>query len=231
MPSVETESTGGLLFYRGEIAGRAVVVARSGMGRVRTLQTVGQMLGRYSPRTLLICGFAGGLSETQAPGDIVVTGSLRDAAPLDTRPTAQPDPALVAKTETVHVAGVTCRICGLLTYPSIAQSARHKREIATLYPGSLAMDMETAGAAGVAAEAGTPWIGIRAISDGINDDLPLDFSGMINDETGEVSVGRIVLAALLHPWKIPDLARLGGRAGLAARNLASFVESYVIAIE
>jgi hypothetical protein len=85
--------------------------------------------------------------------------------------------------------------------------------------------METLGAATAANAAGIPWAAARAITDGLEDDLPISFEQFM-DASGEASRGKIIAHVLTHPWLIPKLIKLGGRASLAARNLADFVEEY-----
>jgi hypothetical protein len=91
---------------------------------------------------------------------------------------------------------------------------------------AVAVDMETWGAAQAAERAGARWVAIRAVTDGANDTLPLDFNAFA-DAQANPDRGRIMRHILLRPWKIPALIRLGARSSHAARRLASFLEAFL----
>jgi len=223
MPSVEIESTGGLLFHKGSISGKPVVIARSGMGIERAENAARQMIEQYKPDQLLMCGFGGALSHSVAVGDIVVASRLyvtNGGVP------PQPASALVVRASAIQGGRYKVVSGGLVTSPAVITTSAGKKKLADVYPDVLVVDMEASGVAAAAFDAGIPWLGVRAISDGADDDLPFDFSEVVNPATGEAAISRVVFMAVTRPWKIPSLIQLGGRAGLAARNLASFVESY-----
>ena len=113
----------------------------------------------------------------------------------------------------------------LVTADKVLVTSAEKRRLKE-ETGAVAVDMETAGAALAAAERGIPWMAIRAVTDGPNDTLPLDFNALADAE-GDVDRKRILRATLTHPWKIPALIRLGQRSTLAARNLAIFLETFL----
>jgi adenosylhomocysteine nucleosidase len=72
-------------------------------------------------------------------------------------------------------------------------------------------------------------IAVRAISDTVDEDLPLDFNQVVTDE-GELSMARLAGQIVRKPSAIPGLIRLGKRSGEAARRLADFLDSYVAAL-
>ena len=63
-------------------------------------------------------------------------------------------------------------------------------------------------------------------------DFTEPFHGLpcIHPVTGDVIPHRIALLVVFCPRIVPKLVKLGGRASLAARNLADFVETYVGAL-
>ncbi len=76
----------GRTFHRGEIAGRPVVLVRSGMGKVAAATTAALALQVFDARQLVFTGVAGGLQAGVDVGDVVVAGQLlqhdMDASPL-----------------------------------------------------------------------------------------------------------------------------------------------------
>ena len=73
---------------------------------------------------------------------------------------------------------------------------------------------------------GIPAIAIRAISDSVDDDLPLDMNRIFTDE-GQVSIPRVLGQVALHPRAVPDLVRLGQNSKTAAESLANFLDKYI----
>lgn len=227
MPSVDTESAGGVLFYRGDIGGKPVVVARSGMGADRARPAARALIERYQPDSLLAVGFAGALSPDIVPGDLVIAAEVYDSHESDARLRAIAEQS-VPKYVQFHT--------GLIhSVPHIVYAVEEKRRLAARFPQALALDMESEGVADEAARAGIPWLAVRAVTDGIEDSLPElaePFRGLpcIDPGTGEVIPRRMALLVVFRPRVAPKLIQLGRRANLAARNLADFVESYVAAL-
>ena len=73
---------------------------------------------------------------------------------------------------------------------------------------------------------GVPAIAIRAISDAVDEDLPLEMNEIFNEE-GRVSMPRVIGQAALHPRSVPGLIRLGQKSKRAAEALAVFLDRYV----
>jgi adenosylhomocysteine nucleosidase len=171
-----------------------------------------------STRAIVVVGYAGGLSRSVEPGSLIIAESVSNAG---SEHLYTPDPALLAAASEVWPPGFRAKIGALVTADRVLVRASEKELIARS-TNALAVDMESAGAAAVATEYGVPWLAVRVITDGVNDDLPLDFNALANPD-GSVNRGRIVAETLLHPWKIPALVRLGSRSSLASRRLAEFL--------
>lgn len=199
-------------------------VGISGTGRRQAAGVAADLLDDPAscPRILVVCGFAGGLAASVGAGDLVLATSVLHSADSGLQ-TETPDPTLTALAQTLVLPGVALHSGPLLTQDRIVTTAREKRAIAHSSE-ALALDMETLGAVGVARDRGVPWLAVRAVSDSVNDDFPLDFN-QIADANGDVDRGRVVRAALLRPQSIPGLIRLGRRSALAAKNLTLFLEA------
>jgi adenosylhomocysteine nucleosidase len=243
MPLADQQSANGISFYKGKIGGREVVLAKSGMGAERAHLLVRKLIGACAPDSLLICGYGAGLSPSVSVGDIVFASGLFGASPIAQQngpPHLQPSfisgqggllnllkphEYFLQSAGEIKPAGYRLHTGLLITAPRVVGTAREKAAIAK-GTGLLALDMETLGAATAANAVGVPWAAARAITDGLEDDLPLSFEQFV-DASGEASRGKIIAHVLTHPRLIPKLIKLGGRASLAARNLADFVEEYV----
>lgn len=76
---------------------------------------------------------------------------------------------------------------------------------------------------------GIPSVAIRAISDAVDDSLPIDMNRIVASD-GSVSVPRVIGEVAKKPQAIPGLVRLGRNSRKAADNLAKFLDSYVAAL-
>ncbi len=199
---------------------------RIGVGPRNAFENASALLQSVSSlRAVLIVGFAGGLDAGLAPGSVAVAETVTDT--LTGRCYAA-DSVLFATAARVSPPDVRVARGPIASTDRVLVRAAEKRDLART-TGAIAVDMESAGAAAAAIEHGVPWLAVRAITDGVGDDLPFDFNALTfqahGDPYGGVDRGSIVASALLHPWKIPALVRLGIRSSLAARSLAAFLHA------
>ena len=82
----DTGSTAGFQYWTGELAGRPVVVARCGMGKVSAAMGVQRLIDEWQTGCVVVCGLAGGLAAGLRVGDIVVGETFvqhdLDASPI-----------------------------------------------------------------------------------------------------------------------------------------------------
>ncbi|HTH17693.1 MAG TPA: hypothetical protein VL974_13635 [Magnetospirillum sp.] len=87
--------------------------------------------------------------------------------------------------------------------------------------GAVAVDMESHHVARVAAEAGLPFLSLRAIADPAHRSLPKAVIKVV-DGQGTISTGAVLWAALRHPLAMALLARDAGKAIRALRRAVPF---------
>ena len=169
---------------------------------------------------LVSCGMAGGLDPALRPGDIVVGSgvALPDGSVVDTDPTWWPRILSQLTDGTKTGTNASSRACVGLVYGSDAAilSSTAKADLFGRY-GSIAVDLESAAVALVAAERGLPFAVVRAIADPADHPVPpLALSGMGPD--GEMRPSAVVRGLIGAPWHLPALIRLGcdTRRSLAA---------------
>ena len=220
------ESQAHLSSNKGDATPVFCALACSGMGIRNAAAAAEALLETSSPSLMIVCGFGGGLVNELAPGSLLIAESVKNLCGADVgfRRHSIADSALISRAGSVRLSGASVRSGPLVTVDRVLTRVEEKRELAST--PAMAVDMESAGAVRVAEQAGIPWLSVRAITDGVGDALPFDFNLMAGAD-GVVARGRVTMAALTHPWKIPALIRLGGRSALAARNLADFLAAFL----
>lgn len=158
---------------------------------------------------LISFGLAGGLDPALTPGAVVVPATvLLDGDKWHC------DPGLAAR-----LGGSTPGAIyggGQVVATTAGKSALHART------GAVAVDLESAAVARVAARFGLPFAVLRAICDPADRDLP-HAALVALDQAGRIGPVRVAWAALSRPLEIPALIRLGGDAARARRALVTRV--------
>jgi len=90
--------------------------------------------------------------------------------------------------------------------------------------GTVAVDMESAAVAAVAAARGVPFIGLRVVLDEAEQDLGFT-TEFVDPATGEPHLGRAVATLAPRPWLWRRTLRLARQRRIAERRLAAFLAS------
>jgi adenosylhomocysteine nucleosidase len=197
-------------YFEGEIGGSPAVLAVSGMGEERAYDTARNLLSLYpNARAYVSVGLSAALVPELSPGDIVGASEIVAAAsPENSLPC---DPGLINA-----LSKIRCRTGRFFAATKTVITSSEKKEIARA-SAAIALDMESGGAARANIEAGIPFISIRAISDGLDEDLPVDFNLLMHE--GKMRWGRFIFYFMTHPAKIVPLMRLGRNSRLARERL------------
>lgn len=161
------------------------------------------------PACVISFGLCGGLDPALRAGDLVLSlevmtaeGALSPRADVFERlalllPDARKGP----------MAGVDA--------PLLTAVAKQAARAAT---GAAACDMESAAAARLAIRLGAPFAAVRAVSDGVDDDLP-PLALVALDQSGRLRPGVIAAGLLRRPGAIAGLVGAGIRTAAAFRAL------------
>jgi len=202
-------------YFEGEIGGSPAVLAVSGIGEERAYKTAKEILGLFpNARAYVSVGLSASLTHELSPRDIVGAVEIV-TSPLNTYPC---DPGLIDAASKIR-----CRTGKFIAASKAVITSREKKEIARA-SGAIALDMESGGAARGSIEAGVPFISIRAISDGLDEDLPVDFNLLMRE--GKMRWGRFIAYVATHPAKIPPLMRLGRNSRLARERLGDAINLF-----
>lgn len=219
--------TGGLKYYRGDVRGTDVALFVSGVGERAAYETAKAACGALPLAAYISVGLSGALSPALKPGDVVL-GELVRAGRGSASVEYRTDPALLAAANKPFPAGGGPVTGPLFCSPTVIVTSGEKK-LAAGSTGCIAVDMETAGAARAAAEAGVPFMAVRVISDAIDEDLPVDFNQFTS--SGRMDYPALIFHVITHPGTILPLIRLGGSSRLAAKNLALALDTLLPGIK
>jgi adenosylhomocysteine nucleosidase len=205
----------GKAVYSAEIGGTKVDVVLTGMGAENARRATQGILGR-SYGACVSSGFAGSLKREHGVADILVATSVRQVGGR----AVECNPALVQSC--VSTGGVK-QVPVFLTSNGIVDSAEKK---AALGESGDAVEMESFTILSIAEDCNVPAVAVRAISDRFDQNVPMDFSGSI-DQCGHVLKGKLAREIASNPFKIPALIRLGRQSNMAAERLTQFLEKYI----
>jgi adenosylhomocysteine nucleosidase len=164
-------------------------------------------------------GVAGSLSPELKVGDLIVSSEIHDRSGL----APPPDAAFLER-----AARAGARKGTLVTVTAPLVSSKGKMAFAARLGGNAlaAVDMESAAWARAAAAGGVPYIIVRAIFDGFEEDLPAFLTECL-DDNGGINRRRVVRHALARPTSIIHLLGMRSRVRTCAGQLAAFVGKFL----
>jgi len=164
----------------------------------------------------VVSGLAGGLRGDHALGNVLVAhnvGATRGGM------THAGHPELVA----AAVAAGAKSVERFITADHVIANSNEKRKLGA---AGDAVDMESFWILSAAAQRDVPAVAIRAISDTVDSNLPIDFEGISNAQ-GAVSVPKVIGQLAASPSRLGGLLRLAHDSERAAANLAKVLDWFV----
>ena len=163
-------------------------------------------------------GVSGGLDPALKPGGLVIG----DQVIADDGAVYEASRYLLSVIRSAHAGanrdgGKSAVIAPIFGSDAIIQSAAHKAALFANH-GAVAVDMESHGCARAAAEAGAPFIAIRAIADPADRALPTAALGAVAPD-GSTRVFKTLGAALRDPKQFPELIKIGADSNAALTTL------------
>lgn len=231
--AIETESGGtedilqspisiqgsGFTAVRGALAGRVVVVVRSGVGRKRAARATEALLAGHRPRLVISAGFAGALDRKLRRADVVLADEVIAS---DGQAVALPhavDLSRLPAPERIHVGRV-------LTVDRIVRLPKEKESLGREHQ-ALAVDMESLAVVEVCRARQVPALVVRAISDTVDERIPADVERLLNQKSSAGRWGAAIGAALNRPGSVKDMLQLKENALLATDRLAKVLAAVV----
>jgi adenosylhomocysteine nucleosidase len=212
--------------YRAAVGFAEVGVVLTGAGPKQAHLEAAKVLGSEleSINLCISSGLAGALKPEYQVGQVLAARSVRTEAEL-TDPNSNP----VEGSAPLLSFAAECGATVVDRFYSAVRVVGRSEEKRRLGEHSDAVEMESFEVLLESAAYGIPAVAIRAISDTVDDDLPLDMNRIFTDE-GQVSIPRVLGQVALHPTSVPDLVRLGQNSKAAAESLARFLDKFVACI-
>ncbi len=204
---------------RGGLTGRHVISIRSGAGREAAARATEALIQGHQPRWVISAGFAGGLRPELKRHEIVMADSLVDLDGHRLSVDLKVDPAALAQTPGVHLGT-------LLTADRIIRLPAEKRTLGEKHQ-AVAVDMESFAVAQVCRRHKVPFMAVRVISDGVDDELPSDVEHLMGKQTPVRKFGAVVGTVINRPGSVKDMYNLKENALVASDRLAKFLRSTV----
>jgi len=193
MENSTSTTIAGIEFVAGQLAGKDVIVTRSGIGKVTASIATTLLIEKYSPDAIINTGSAGGFADELTIGDIVISSEVRHhdvdltAFGYEIGQMAQLPAAFIADAKLVTAAekavaslGKVNAITGLIcTGDSFICDPIRTQTMLKHFPTMAACEMEGAAIAQVCHQFSVPFVVIRSLSDNANNDSPVDFDEYI----------------------------------------------------
>jgi adenosylhomocysteine nucleosidase len=202
--------------YSSPIPVGELVVLLTGVGGRRAWAEATKVIWEGNVDICISSGLAGALREKHRPGEVL---AAKEVHATNWKKVIPSDPGLLD----------VATACGAKLadgFYSVNRILVHSSEKAELGATADAVEMESGDIMLEAVAFGAKVIAIRAISDAVEEDLPVDFN-RVTSEAGEVSIAKIVAQAAAHPGSIPALIRFGRQSRNAAEMLAVVLDACI----
>ncbi len=244
------EPGGGTYVVEGELYGTPVAVLRTATcGKIGAAAGTQLMIERYQPGAIICFGAAGSLTDELGVGDVVVaerlvlgdsgivhgkgfrhTGSIvSDGGPVTRLEHYLCDPALLGAARAAGARGASAegtagpRFGTIVTCDQVILSRSTRKYLNETF-SALVVDMESAAVAQVAYSCGTPFLAVKAVSDGIGftaENLEAHLRGCGESRAAHwLRSARYLVAS---PGSIGRIIEMRDGMAAAARNSADMV--------
>ena len=202
--------------YSSPLENGELVVLLTGVGGRRAWAEATKVIWDGNVDVCISSGLAGALQAQHRPGDVLAAREVhatnwKKVIPSDT------DLLQVASACGAKVADAFYSADHVLVHSSEKSELSAKADAVEMESGDIMLEAVAFGAKVIA---------IRAISDAVEEDMPVDFN-RVTTESGDVSIAKIVAQAAAHPGSIPALIRFGRQSRNAAEKLAIVLDACI----
>nr|WP_086940090.1 5'-methylthioadenosine/S-adenosylhomocysteine nucleosidase [Thaumasiovibrio occultus] len=200
----------GCSFYEGKLNGADVVLLQSGIGKVAASIGTTLLLERFSPDVVINTGSAGGFDSALTMGDVVISTEVRHhdadvtAFGYEMGQMAQQPAAFMADEKLIEVAekaldSETKAVRGLIASGDAFICKKEQIDyIRQHFPSIIAAEMEASAIGQVCHQFNVPFVVVRAISDVVDKESPMDFHEFLPIAAKSSSEMAVKMVALLN---------------------------------
>lgn len=207
---------------QGSFASQEILLVRTGMGKQCALKTTAHVFENYPVSAVISFGFAGALAVERKVGDVALCRNLYHESAAESYAS---DARLLTLAEQALRGGVLRLFTAdCLTVDALTANSPDRR-IHGEASAAQVVEMESYWVASLAAARALPFLGVRAISDEVGENLP-PFDRFMNSD-GEWQVRDALRYFLVHPgdWlKLPGIYR---RSQKALRSLTASLTALI----
>lgn len=209
-------NVGDIRTYSAHIPDGELIVLLTGVGGRRAWAEATKVIWDGNVDVCISSGLAGALKEKHRPGDVL---AAKEVHATNWNKVIPSDGTLLemATAYGAKLAGAFYSVDRVLVRSSEKVELGVKADAVEMESGDIMLEAIAFGAKVIA---------IRAISDAVEEDLPVDFNRVMS-ESGEVSLSKVLSQAAAHPGSIPSLIRFGRQSRNAAEKLAIFLDGYI----
>lgn len=222
------------IFYQSEFCGFPITLIQTGIGSKNVPETVQHLLKCFSIQLMISSGFAGSLNPDVCIGDLVIGKHILHSSQEIFEEKIQIDSKLTCDPQTVGLAvklsssdNIKAHCGDIFSVDKIIHKSSAKKFIG-VQTSAIAVDMESFAIAERANATGIPFVSIRAVSDGVDEDMEIH-ENMVT-ESGNVNKAAAARYLLNKPHRIPYLNRLRKHAKLATNTLSAFFPNFITQI-
>jgi len=205
-------------WYEAQIGTASVRVVVTGTGAFAAQRAMNRAFDGM-PDFCVASGLAGALKPELVPRDVLVG---RQVTEIKSGRSLTADTELRQLAEDMGAKPVE----KFLVAERVIASVAEKQQLAAMGD---AVEMEGVYILAAASQHGVRSVAIRSVSDTVDRDLPLDFERVF-DDTGHISVRKVIGQVAESPARIPGLVRLAEDSAQAAKTLARFLHAFVQAV-
>ena len=206
---------GDQIVHTARVGSSEVCVAITGVGCGHAERVATAVLASL-PDICISAGLAGALAQTHSVGELLGASKVVSSS----------ESAVLTSDVRLLDFAASCgakRVPAFVTSATVVLTPGEKRRLAAV---AAAVEMESYGVLKAASTLGIPAVAIRAVSDDVDQNLPLDFNRVIGRQ-GRLSKPKLLAQLAARPHRLPALLRLGRSSRRAAHRLAAFLDAYV----
>jgi len=224
--TVQRSRLGSLVHEVGRIGGVEAHLVVSGIGAAPAFAAAEALLAAVRVDAVVSTGYAGALGAAEI-GEVIVGTEVYDWTKTQPRPVYRSDGALLDMARrAVGPARTAWSQGAVVTVGQIVWRAAEKRALGKA-SGAIAVEMESAAIAHAAASRKVPFLMVRAVSDGVDDDLPMDFNLWLQ-RWGRT---RGIAQLLMRPSRLRALLTMKRHVEQGSYALAQFFRAFFAVLD